>query len=171
MSIQSNLKKYCYLFKLLIDKRFILLTICLTIGGILYFIFGHRIIEAIYKGEATAFLNKEFKGRTENPLSFYLRKADLLYLSANILISSFVLSYPFFFKLITNYQTTVFGLKNEFAKLKLIGKNKNIILTSLCLFITFYYIYFSIGLLFIPYSQKITFLGQITSMHFLGGFL
>ena len=37
---------------------------CLAIGWILYALFGHRLIEAMYKGEAVDFLSSIIEGKT-----------------------------------------------------------------------------------------------------------
>lgn len=47
------------------------------IGWMLYALFGHRIIETIYKGESVGFLNRIIEGQETYPLEFYFIHADM----------------------------------------------------------------------------------------------
>lgn len=54
-----------------------LATICfLIIAWILYALFGHRLVETMYKGESTKFLNSIIKGQSIHPLEHYLQDAS-----------------------------------------------------------------------------------------------
>ena len=55
------------------------LFLCLVLGWILYTLFGHQLIEAMYEGRSIGFLNRIIKGQATNPVGFYFDKADRLF--------------------------------------------------------------------------------------------
>lgn len=64
-----------------IQSIFILLVVvCLAGGGTLYVIFGHRLINAAYKGESLEFLNNIIIGQSTHSLEYYQRTTDRFFL-------------------------------------------------------------------------------------------
>jgi Dolichyl-phosphate-mannose-protein mannosyltransferase len=68
--------------------------LCLAIAWILYTLFGHRLVEAMYKGESIEFLNSIIEGQSIHPLAHYLQDADdiMWVISLLIIASSSVLT-------------------------------------------------------------------------------
>jgi len=60
--------------------------LCIAIAWILYALFGHRLIEAMYKGEAIEFLNSIIEGQSIHPLAHYLQDADSMMWVMSLLI-------------------------------------------------------------------------------------
>jgi len=52
------------------------LLVCLALSWTLFGLFGHRLIEAMYKGESVEILNGIFQGRAIIPLENYYQEAD-----------------------------------------------------------------------------------------------
>jgi hypothetical protein len=52
--------------------------LCVALTWTLYRFFGHRLIEAMYKGESIAFLNSIIEGQNARPLAEYLQIADIM---------------------------------------------------------------------------------------------
>ena len=50
--------------------------LCLILSWILYGLFGHQLIEAIYNGESVGFLNRIIISQAMRPLEYYLNSAD-----------------------------------------------------------------------------------------------
>ena len=65
------------------NKKFLIITcvifLCIVLGVVLYTHVGHKLIEAMYKGESIGFLNKIIEGQSMHPLEYYLGAADLLF--------------------------------------------------------------------------------------------
>jgi len=57
------------------------LFLCLTIGWILYTVFGHQLVEAMYEGRSIGFLNRIIDKQTTHPVRDYLEVADKLFLA------------------------------------------------------------------------------------------
>src|SRR5919197_3120084 len=68
--------------------------LCIVIGWILYALFGHRLIEAMYKGESIGFLNSIIAGQSIHPLVHYLQDAEniMWVISLLAIVSSSVLT-------------------------------------------------------------------------------
>ena len=60
--------------------------LCVAIAWILYDLFGHRLIEAMYKGEAVDFLNSIIEGQSIHPISHYLQDADDMMWAVSLLV-------------------------------------------------------------------------------------
>lgn len=71
------------------------LSLCLVTGWILYALFGHQLIEAMYEGRSIGFLNRIIEGRAEHPVEFYFKKADELFYTK--LQGIFILNLALFF--------------------------------------------------------------------------
>src|SRR6266481_2757834 len=54
----------------------VILVFCLIASWTVYGLFGHRLIEAMYKGESIAILNSFMKGRTSTSLEDYYAEAS-----------------------------------------------------------------------------------------------
>lgn len=72
-----------------------ILFLCLTIGWILYVLFGHRVITAMYEGRAIGFWNRIIEGQATYSLEYYLKIADALFFSANIVFCLMILFFVF----------------------------------------------------------------------------
>jgi Dolichyl-phosphate-mannose-protein mannosyltransferase len=75
--------------------------LCVAIAWILYDLFGHRLIEAMYKGEAVDFLNSIIEGQSIHPLTHYLQDADdimwvisLLVIASSSVLTLLIKSFP-----------------------------------------------------------------------------
>src|SRR4030095_14015445 len=68
--------------------------LCIAIVWILYALFGHRLIEAMYKRESIEFLNSIIEGQSIHPLAHYLQDADdiMWVISLLVIASSSVLT-------------------------------------------------------------------------------
>ena len=62
------------------------LLIFVVAGWIVYGLYGHRFITAMYEGRSLEFLNRVINGRAVHPLVHYLRFADRLFVYTNILL-------------------------------------------------------------------------------------
>lgn len=136
---------------------FITITLlCIVASSIIYLCYGHRLIEKIYRGESIEFLNRQIEGQQTNPLEFYLIKADQLFLIILFIFSIFSVSIYLFI----NKKGEIFLLIREELSfkpstiktkirllIKFLSKNKKLVLSVIILFILFYSIYFSIGIL------------------------
>ncbi|MBU2540512.1 MAG: SGNH/GDSL hydrolase family protein [Candidatus Omnitrophica bacterium] len=70
----------------------------LAVGSLFYGFFGHRLIEAMYKGESIEFLNKIIVGQARRPLEHYLRTANRLFFyffSLSALLIVFIMLFTF----------------------------------------------------------------------------
>lgn len=135
------------------NKLVTILAFILVLEGILYFLFGHPLIEAIYKAQSIDFLNNMFKGRENNSLDFYLKRSDLFFVFANTLFACLVLVSYFFLKIITQKIPVFYLAKIELVNFKAsLIKNKKAILLSTGLAIGFSLLYITIG---IPLIQKL----------------
>ncbi len=65
------------------------LIISLVVGCIciLYFLFGHQLVKAVYEGRSAGVLNRIIEGQSRFPLEVYYRKADAIFISYLILFS------------------------------------------------------------------------------------
>jgi hypothetical protein len=68
------------------------LILCLVIAWILYALFGHRLLEAMYKGESIGFLNSIIEGQSSRPVEDYFQKADRMMwgISLVVIVLSFI---------------------------------------------------------------------------------
>jgi acetyltransferase AlgX (SGNH hydrolase-like protein) len=85
-----------------------MLILCLVISWIVYGLFGHHLIESMYRGESFAILNDLMKGRTSTPLEIYYEEASRLMWKISLMIGiSFIviqiLVYLGFFKKIVYF--------------------------------------------------------------------
>ena len=55
------------------------LLLCLTIGWVLYTLFGHPLINAMYEGKSIGILNRVIEGQAVHPVEKYYRYADKLF--------------------------------------------------------------------------------------------
>lgn len=55
------------------------LFLCLVIGWILYALFGHQLIEAMYEGRSIGVLNRIIGGQVRHPVEDYFKRADELF--------------------------------------------------------------------------------------------
>jgi 4-amino-4-deoxy-L-arabinose transferase-like glycosyltransferase len=63
--------------------------LCIATAWILYALFGHRIIEAMYKGESIEFLNSIIEGQSIHPLPHYLQDAnDIMWFITLVVVAS-----------------------------------------------------------------------------------
>ena len=71
------------------------LLLCLVIGWILYALFGHRLVEAMYKGESIELLDSLVEGQRIHPLEHYLRVADRMMwvISLGVIVLGSVLTF------------------------------------------------------------------------------
>ncbi len=53
--------------------------VCAAAAGGFYFLFGHRLIRAMYHGESLDFLNRIIVGQKVHSLAFYIHRADALF--------------------------------------------------------------------------------------------
>ena len=59
--------------------------VSLMAGWTLYAAFGHDVIEAAYRGESIAYLNRMIAGQSEHPVSFYIAAATRMMLTLTVL--------------------------------------------------------------------------------------
>ncbi len=134
------------------------LAILLFTGGILYILFAHKILEAMYNGESIDFLNNLIKGQGKTPLKFYLKKADIFYFAINILFIFLALGSSFCLRLNRQKINLFYLVKQEKRNLKeYFLTNQKAIFQSLILFLIFYFLYIIIGILLIPNYNKFAF--------------
>lgn len=77
------------------------LVLCLTVGWILYLLFGHQLIKAVYEGKSIEALNTLIKYQNEHPIEYYLNRADVLayiYTIVIIIFSAWLLGICLFVK-------------------------------------------------------------------------
>jgi len=67
------------------------LFLCLAIGWILYALFGHQLIEAMYEGRSIGFLNRIITGSAKHPIELYFEDADRIFSMAFMLGSAVAL--------------------------------------------------------------------------------
>lgn len=72
------------------------LFLCLVIGWILYALFGHQLIEAMYEGRSIGFLNRIIEGQATNPVELYFEMADRLFCAYSL---GFAMSIVFIYAL------------------------------------------------------------------------
>jgi len=65
--------------------------LCIALAWILYAVFGHRLIEAMYKGESIALLNSIIEGQSTQSLAEYFQVADKTMRAVSLLV--FALSF------------------------------------------------------------------------------
>jgi len=65
----------------------IFLVLCLFFGALClcYILFGHWLVKAIYEGESIEALNRLIEGQTENPLQYYTKIADRIFVNVFVL--------------------------------------------------------------------------------------
>jgi SAM-dependent methyltransferase len=61
----------------------------LSVGGVLYLAYGHRLITAMYEGRSAPILNRVIEGQALHPLAQYLEAADQLFLSMLLVLAFF----------------------------------------------------------------------------------
>jgi hypothetical protein len=146
--------------KKLVRNQFITLVAILLLGGIVYSLFGHLIVEAMYNGKSISFLNKLIKEQPKKPLEFYLDKENNIYFALNILLVCFAFSLSFAFKVVRQQINPFYTLREELKNLSAyLSRNRRNLLISLGLFTLFYCIYLSIGFSLIPQYQRLTWFG------------
>jgi len=72
------------------------LTLATAVGGMVYLRYGHQVIQAVYEGRSTPFLNSLIEGQNAFPLELYLRTADGM-LFAILTVSSIVIGLTLLF--------------------------------------------------------------------------
>jgi hypothetical protein len=63
--------------------------LCLAVAWILYALFGHRLIEAMYNGESIGFLNSIIEGQSIHPLERYFQDANRMMWVASLIVVGF----------------------------------------------------------------------------------
>ena len=127
------------------------LFIMLFIEGLLYLVFAHRTIEAMYNGSSIGFLNNLLKGKEKPPVDFYIQRFDTFVTVVNILLTCLVLALSFSLRLIQDKINPVYTIKQEVIKFKkTLTENRRIIILLLSLFFCFYALYVTLGILLLP---------------------
>ena len=143
------------------NKLIAYLLMVLVIIGVIYLIFGERVISSMYESKSVPFLNDLLKGRSENPLEFYIKKYRIVYVIFSILISSLVLSSSFFIKLIENRKDNLYIFKKDCENIKYIFyKNKRYFYNSILVWISFYCLYIIIGIGLLDNIEKFELFGS-----------
>jgi len=118
------------------------------IEWVLYYLFGHRIISAMYEERGIGFLNNIIEGQTMHSLEHYILFADKLFLIGNI-VALLVLCYGW---LLSSWFKKIKSEDSKYSEFylwsdvkKYIFGNKRKILTCLFIFVLFYLLYSSIS--------------------------
>jgi hypothetical protein len=74
----------------------LVLLLPMLIGWILYALFGHELIKAMYEGTAAGFLNNLIEGQAAHPLQHYIGAGDIFFLKINFFFVLFYLIVMFF---------------------------------------------------------------------------
>jgi hypothetical protein len=128
------------------NKVIAALLVFLIVEGIIYLLFAHQLIEAIYKKESIDFLNNYFLGREQYPLSFYTNKAKKLFLTFNLLSLFLVQGSLLAFNLMAqNKNFFHFGITEIISFKTVVVKNKRAVFLLISLFFLFYCLYLFLG--------------------------
>src|SRR5919198_3090403 len=87
--------------------------LCIAIGWILYALFGHRLIEAMYKRESIEFLNSVIEGQSIHPLAHYLQDGDYIMWVASLLAIASISVLTLLIKIFPSLLSTVESLFSD----------------------------------------------------------
>ncbi|MBD2664335.1 hypothetical protein B6N60_01111 [Richelia sinica FACHB-800] len=133
------------------NKLIVSLCTIILLGIIVYFLLAHHIITAIYSDKLPA-LDFLIKHKSQNPLDFYLRRADSFFIKGNIFIFLGILGISFLSKIFIKDKVNLITiLGNEITKFKtLIIDNRKILSFLTLLSVGFFALYLALGLSLIP---------------------